>query len=66
MNEFRNIHFCLPNLTDICPMKGSDVLDRKALDHETVWDMWKKFVVLTMMAITLLLLALVQLIRLKR
>jgi ABC-type multidrug transport system permease subunit len=66
VNEFRNIHFCLSNRTDICPMRGSELLDRKALDHETVWDMWKKFVILTMMAAILLLMALVQLIRLKK
>ena len=66
VNEFRNISFCSPNRTDVCPMKGSDVLDRKALDHETGWDMWKNFVALTVMTIALLLMALIQLIRVKK
>ena len=66
VNEFRNINFCLPNRTDICPMKGSVVLDRKALDHETDWDMWKNFIALTGITSLLLLMALIQLIRVKK
>jgi ATP-binding cassette, subfamily G (WHITE), member 2 len=66
VNEFRNITFCSANFTDFCPTNGSDVLQKRALDHETDWDMWKNFFALTMMTITFLILAYIQLFRLKK
>ncbi len=66
INEFRNIQFCLANNTDICPMTGPEVLTKQGLDYTTPWDMWKYFFALTMMAITFLLLAYIQLFRIKK
>ncbi|CAF4225143.1 unnamed protein product [Rotaria sp. Silwood2] len=66
VNEFRNINFCLANQTDICPMNGSEILIKQAMDYATVWDMWKYFFALTMMAVTFLLLAYIQLFRIKK
>ncbi len=66
VNEFRNITFCLANFTDVCPMTGSEVLTKQSLDYATDWDIWKYFFALTMMAITALLLAYIQLCRIKK
>ena len=67
INEFRNnISFCLPNVTDYCPTTGSDVLNQRNLDHATDWDMWKYFFALSMMVVTFLVLAYIQLVRIKK
>jgi hypothetical protein len=65
MNEFRNITFCIPNLPDICPITGLTLMRKKSLDYATEWDIWKNFFLLTMLTITLFLLAHVQLCRIK-
>ena len=66
VNEFRNIEFCLVNLTSVCPMHGLDVLKLQALDYEKEWDMWKYFFALSMMTGVFLLLAYIQLFRIKK
>ncbi|CAF4919808.1 unnamed protein product [Rotaria sp. Silwood1] len=66
VNEFRDINFCLVNQTDVCPMNGSEILIKQAVDYASDWDMWKYFFALTMMAITFLLLAYIQLCRIKK
>ena len=67
INEFRgNITFCLPNATNICPLTGSDVLNKRDLEHATDWDLWKNFFALCMMALTFFVLAYIQLIRIKK
>ena len=67
INEFRdNITFCLPNATSICPLTGSDVLTQRNLDYNTDWDMWKYFFALSMMVVTFLVLAFIQLLRIKK
>jgi ATP-binding cassette subfamily G (WHITE) protein 2 len=66
VNELRNITFCLANNTDVCPVMGSDVLQTQRVDYATDWDMWKYFFALSMMAITFLLLAYIQLFRIKK
>ena len=66
INEFRNITFCLANLTSLCPLTGTDILEKQALDYSTNWDMWKHFFALMMMAVTFLLLALIQLFRMDK
>lgn len=66
INEFRNITFCLANMTHICPMTGKDVLEEKKLDYKTDWDMWKNFFALTMMTLIFLLLTFIQLVRMKK
>jgi ATP-binding cassette subfamily G (WHITE) protein 2 len=66
VNDFRNITFCVANFPDICPMIGSEVLEKLALDYATSWDMWKYFFGLTMMTLTFFLLAYIQLFRIKK
>jgi ATP-binding cassette, subfamily G (WHITE), member 2 len=67
INEFRNnITFCLANASNVCPLTGSDVLDQRGFDHATDWDLWKNFFALCMMTTTFLLLAYIQLIRIKK
>lgn len=65
MNEFRNITFCVPNLPDICPTTGLSVMTQIRLDYTSEWDMWKNFFLLTILTITLFLLAYIQLCRIK-
>jgi ATP-binding cassette, subfamily G (WHITE), member 2 len=67
INEFRgDILFCLANATNICPLTGSDVLNKRELQHTTDWDMWKHFFALCMMTTTFLIMAYIQLIRIKK
>ena len=66
INEFRNITFYLANMTHICPMTGKDVSEEKKLDYKTDWDMWKHFFALSMMSIGFLILAFIQLLRMKK
>jgi ATP-binding cassette subfamily G (WHITE) protein 2 len=66
VNEFRYIQFCLANDTNICPTTGAEILKNKDLDYTTNWDMWKYFFALTLMTITFLLLAYIQLFRIKK
>ena len=66
INEFRNITFCLSNATYICPLTGAQVLDERDLPYASNWDLWKNFFALTMMAIGFLLLAYIQLVRIKK
>lgn len=66
INEFRHVHFCLSNMSDICPQSGSAVLSRLSLDHKTDWDLWKYFLALSLMTITFLILAFIQLYRIKK
>jgi len=66
INEFQGLTFCLPNLTDICPLTGKEILDKRALSHANAWDLWKNFLILTLMAIMFFLLAYIQLIRTKK
>lgn len=66
INEFREMTFCLANYTDICPMNGTEILKKQSLDYATNWDLWKYFFALTMMTVTFLLLALIQLYRIKK
>jgi hypothetical protein len=66
VNEFHNITFCVANFTDICPMMGSVVLRKLALDYVTDWDIWKHVFGLTIMALTFFVLAYIQLFRIKK
>lgn len=66
INEFRNITFCLENLTHICPMTGIDILEEKKLDYKTDWDLWKNYLALSGMALIFLLFAFIQLIIMKK
>lgn len=66
VNEFRSSIFCLANATSVCPVLGTDVLDQRGLDHATDWDMWKYFFALSMMTLTFLVLAFIQLVRIKK
>ena len=67
VNEFnKDITFCLANSTSTCPLTGLDVLDMQGLAHNTSWDLWKYFFALCMMACTFLLLAYIQMVRIKK
>ncbi|CAM4828071.1 unnamed protein product [Rotaria magnacalcarata] len=66
MSEFRNIDFCLVNPTNICPLSGPQVLINVGLDYTTNWDLWKNFLGLSIMTVGLLLLAYIQLRRIKK
>jgi ATP-binding cassette, subfamily G (WHITE), member 2 len=66
INEFQKITFCLPDNANACPLTGSDVLAKRALDHASDWDMWKHFLALTMMSIVFLLLSFFQLHRMNK
>jgi hypothetical protein len=66
INEFRNLKLCLSNNTSVCPFAGEQVLTERQIDHTTQWDMWKNFLALSSMAIVFLLLAYIQLLRIKK
>lgn len=66
INEFRNITFCLSNMTDICPTTGIDVLEQKKIDYKTDWDMWKNIFAISIMAFGFFILAFIQLLRMKK
>jgi hypothetical protein len=66
INEFRNLKLCLSNNTSVCPFTGEQVLTERQIDHTTQWDMWKNFLALSSMAIVFLLLAYIQLLRIKK
>ncbi len=66
INEFQGLTFCLANLTDICPITGEEILDKRALSHADAWDLWKNFMALTVMAIIFFILAYIQLVRTKK
>lgn len=66
INELQGLKFCLANMTNVCPTTGEDVLNKQALDHTNAWDLWKYFFGLTMMALAFLIIAFVQLSRIKK
>ena len=39
VNEFQGLTFCLANNSQICPMKGEQVIDDLGFDHGTSWDL---------------------------
>ena len=66
INEFTGLTFCVTNNSTICPRTGADVLHEMNIDYSTSWDLWKNFVALASIAVGFLLLAYVQLRRMKK
>ena len=66
VNEFQGLTFCMANLTSVCPVTGEDILREQGLDYTGAWDLWKHFLALTTMALVFLVLAFLQLIRVKK
>lgn len=50
INEFQGLKLCLPNQTNICTAPGESVLNDRGIAHDTAWDMWENFFILTVMA----------------
>lgn len=66
INEFRNLSFCLENNTQICPLTGDQILIDRDIPYGTNWDLWKNFIALMMMIVVFLLLAFIELLRMKK
>ncbi len=66
INEFMGLTLCLSNNTQICQTNGSDILIELNIEHSTSWDLWKNFVALASITIGFLVLAYVQLRRIKK
>jgi hypothetical protein len=67
ISEFRHLTFCqTKNMSGLCPLTGEQVLNGRDLAHATYWDMWKHFLALTGMAMAFLILAYIQLVRIKK
>ncbi len=67
INEFRHLILCqVTNMTNVCLLTGEQVLDQRNLDYAKNWDIWKYFLGLTIMAMTFLILAYIQLLRIKK
>jgi ATP-binding cassette subfamily G (WHITE) protein 2 len=66
INEFRNLRFCLTNNTQICPLTGEEILIQRDIPYTNDWDMWKNLLALIIMIITFLILAFIQLLRMKK
>jgi ATP-binding cassette subfamily G (WHITE) protein 2 len=66
INEFRNLHFCLSNNTNICPVSGNHILHERSIDHASNWDLWKYFFALTLMAAISFLFSYIKLLLIKK
>jgi hypothetical protein len=66
INEFRNITFCLAEMTDICITTGEIVLIEKKINYKTDWDLWKNYLALSGMALMFLLFAFIQLVIMRK
>ncbi|CAF1445398.1 unnamed protein product [Adineta steineri] len=66
INEFRNLTFCLSNNTQICPITGEEILKQRDITYTNSWDMWKNLLALSIMIVTFLSIAFIQLIRMKK
>jgi ATP-binding cassette subfamily G (WHITE) protein 2 len=66
INEFTNLKFCLPNNTQICPITGEQILIQRDIPYTNNWDIWKNFLALIIMIIAFLIMAYIQLLRMKK
>jgi ATP-binding cassette subfamily G (WHITE) protein 2 len=66
INEFRNLIFCSGNNTNSCPLTGEEVLIQRDILYVNHWDMWKNFLALLIMIGGFLILAYIQLLRMKK
>ena len=66
INEFSGLTLC-KNDTNVCFINGTDIIHHGAhIEYETQWDLWKNFVALGSMTIIFLILAYIQLLRMKK
>ena len=66
INEFQGLRFCMPNMTDVCPMTGEQVIESQGLIYATNWDLWKYLFALIIMAMTFFIFTYIQLVRIKK
>ena len=66
INEFRNLIFCGANDTQNCPLTGEQVLMGRGIPYANPWDMWKNAFALLIMITGFLVLAYIQLLRMKK
>ncbi|CAF1088589.1 unnamed protein product [Rotaria sordida] len=66
INEFTQLNLCLMNNTNICLIKGENILDNHKIDYSTIWDLWKNFVALAAITFFFFILTFIQLLRLSR
>ncbi|CAF1318829.1 unnamed protein product [Rotaria sordida] len=66
INEFRHLKFCLANNTQICPLTGEQILIQHGIPYNNNWDMWRNLLALLIMIIIFLIMAFIQLLRMKK
>ncbi len=66
INEFRNLTFCSENNTHICTLTGEQILTQRDIPYATNWDVWKNLLALILMIIIFLIMAYIQLLRMKK
>jgi ATP-binding cassette subfamily G (WHITE) protein 2 len=66
INEFRNLTFCLENNTQICTLTGEQILTQRDIPYATNWDVWKNLLALILMIMIFLIMAYIQLLRMKK
>lgn len=66
INEFQNLTLCYSSDVDTCLMKGEEVLLRRHISYATVWDLWKNIFAVLLIAVTFLIMAYIQLVRIKK
>ncbi len=66
INEFVGLQLCSPNDTDTCSVNGLDILQQQNIAYSSDWDLWKNFVALGGMTLGFLILAYIQLLRMKK
>ena len=66
INEYSGIMLCYSNNSNICPITGEDYLTSFKIEHANDWDLWKNFFAVGCIAIGFLVLAYIQLFRMKK
>ncbi|CAF1121498.1 unnamed protein product [Adineta steineri] len=66
INEFQDLTFCLSNNTHICPLQGEQILIERKIPYITDWDVWKNVFMMILMAVVCLIMAYIQLLRIKK
>ena len=66
INEFRSWTLCLSPETEICLIRGEEILSRRHIFYPDHWDLCKNLFALFLITLTLFLLSFLHLLRLKK
>jgi ATP-binding cassette subfamily G (WHITE) protein 2 len=66
VNEFVGLTLCSTSNTSSCTVDGLDILKEQNIEYSSEWDLWKNFVALGGITLSFLILAYIQLFRMKK